>query len=148
MSGSQSDDDALDRAYTDGKLVGFLGWATSAGCPFADSQTDLRIAWLDGFAYGTWQSSANAGGPDHGPACGGAGAGTDAPGQGDRSVADIAIAHLFRLSKCMKHDVPRGGELGSALEAAAAFSLLVRLARPDQGGVPGPESESPGAIPS
>lgn len=58
MSDKRSDLVILDRAYCDGKLAGFWGLATSAGCPFGNDQAGPRIAWLDGFAYGAWKRTA------------------------------------------------------------------------------------------
>jgi hypothetical protein len=58
MSNKRSDVVILDRAYGDGKLAGFLGLATSTGCPFGIDQAGPRIAWLDGFAYGAWKRAA------------------------------------------------------------------------------------------
>jgi hypothetical protein len=58
MSNKRSDQVSLDRSYGDGKLAGFWGLATSAGCPFGRDQVGPRIAWLDGFAYGAWKRSA------------------------------------------------------------------------------------------
>jgi hypothetical protein len=102
MSDMTSAEADLDRAYADGQIVGFFGLATSAGCPFGDNQMDLRIAWLDGFAYGVWAGSAKASDPDDDkiryivPA--------ETPDRRDRGIADIAIAHLFRQSGCIGGD--------------------------------------------
>ena len=49
--------DELDRAYSDGRIVGFFQLATKAGCPHGHRARDLRIAWLDGFAYGAWEAA-------------------------------------------------------------------------------------------
>jgi hypothetical protein len=57
MRNKQSDAVILDRAYDDGKLAGFLGFETSAACPFGSDQLAPRIAWLDGFADGVWKGS-------------------------------------------------------------------------------------------
>jgi hypothetical protein len=135
MSETLSDEAGLDRAYTDGKLVGFFGLATSEGCPFTGEQKDLRIAWLDGFAYGAWEGAASSSDPDQEAACGNGslGAGMDENGRDDRAIADIAIAHLLRLSKCISGAPDWGPELGSALEAAGAFSFLLKIAKPDPG---------------
>jgi len=58
MSNTRSELVILDRAYGDGKLAGFWGLATSAGCPFGSGQPGPRMAWLDGFAYGAWKRTA------------------------------------------------------------------------------------------
>jgi hypothetical protein len=133
MSETQSDDAALDRAYADGKLAGFFGLATSDGCPFTAEKTDLRIAWLDGFDYGAWEGAATTAvalqDAASNPAC--AWGEAAAPDRDERAIGDIAIAHLLRLSKCITGASTRDPELGSALEAAGAFSFLLRLARPD-----------------
>jgi hypothetical protein len=131
---------ALDRAYSDGQIVGFFGLATSAGCPFGGNQLDLRIAWLDGFAYGVWAGAAKAadGNADEitRPAP------EPVPERGNRAIADIAIAHLFRLSRRIGSDGEPMEAFAPALEAAAAFSLLVKLTRPDQTGQAGAEDKA------
>jgi hypothetical protein len=132
MSETQSDDAALDRAYADGKLAGFFALVTSDGCPFTREQTGLRIAWLDGFEYGAWEGAATAAAQleaTNDPAC--ACVEATEPDREDRAIGDIAIAHLLRLSKCITGAATRDQELSSALEAAGAFSFLLRLARPD-----------------
>jgi hypothetical protein len=57
MRKKSSDPVALDRAYDDGKLAGFLGFETSEACPFGSDQPGPRIAWLDGFADGVWKGA-------------------------------------------------------------------------------------------
>jgi hypothetical protein len=141
MSEIDPDGAALDRAYSDGRLVGFFGLATSAGCPFVgerSDQTDLRIAWLDGFAFGQWEGSTNTPAPDQRTSHDSYEISTiceDEPyplDNGDRAIADIAIAHLLRLSKHGRSTTSQGCEIGSTLEAADCFSVLLRLTRPDR----------------
>jgi hypothetical protein len=52
------DRNELDRAYSDGRIVGFFRLATKAGCPHGQRARDLRMAWLDGFAHGAWEATA------------------------------------------------------------------------------------------
>jgi hypothetical protein len=118
----------LDHAYSEGKLAGFLGAKTSADCPFDGDQTALRIAWLDGFDYGVWKAASEIGASNRGEECSGTidRAGSSASGQADRAIANIAIAHVLRLSNAIRRHGKQSGELDEALKAAAMFVKLVR----------------------
>jgi hypothetical protein len=124
---------ALDRAYADGRLVGFLGLATRAGCPFTVDRQSLRTAWLDGFLDGRSEVLADTG--------------ANAPIRGettnrdertaplevtDASLADIAIAHLHRLLQQINDTADHGAGYSAACQAAGAFLSLVSLAQRNQ----------------
>ncbi len=120
MSDPSTDNATLDRAYADGRLVGFFGLATSAGCPFLGDEIDLRIAWLDGFDYGRWEAES---------ARGLEGILRQAEFEEPEPDADTAIAHLLHLSQ-QARTVPVGAGLGQpGIDPAAGFASLVGLNR-------------------
>ena len=122
MDDMRSEPVSLDRAYSDGKLAGYLGTKTGADCPYGGDRTALRIAWLDGLDHGIWKAT---------PVVSFSGRvdtynwnASDA-GQAGRAITNIAIAHLRRLMNAIGQDETQSSKVNAALNAATMF---VRLA--------------------
>ena len=132
MTDPRNADAALEQAYSDGGLAGFIGLDAVSDCPFDDGKAAYRMAWLDGFEHGVWRRAAKANRTET-PSTG---VGLSTPGP---AIANTAIAHLLRISKIVQDHEARDDDLQAALTAASMFVRLAGLTVPEVSDRPVPD---------